>query len=163
MGERVACVGLVVGLCVVLCSCGGYDTSPKNMGRCKTNLKLMHKALKCFCEMDSKPAVHLGEIFPRPFDDRARFRCPSSSDDPTKYSEGEVLKPHHCSYIYNPLGMFTELDDDLQGKLILVYEKADYHGPGRNVIFCDGTLEFLKKQQFEEAQAFTEQWMKENL
>lgn len=156
-------LGTALGLSVLMLSCGGYDTDPKNRSRCLLNMHLIYKALSKFSEQDRKPAEHLGEIFPRPFDDHTRFRCPSSSDDPTKYQEGDVLKPSQCSYIYNNLGIFTDLDDDLRSKLILIYEKKEFHGPGRHVVFASGSEpEFLPREEFNKALAFTEQWMKEN-
>ena len=156
-------VAAVLALSIGLSSCGcRHDPSPKKKSRCYTHLKLIYNALYEISHFGHYGAENLGKLFPNPLEDRMALRCPASSDDPTSYVENTELKPKHCSYLYNNLGAFTDLDDSLRTQLIIVYEKAEFHGPGRQVAFADGRIVYLERAEFNKALAFTENWMKEN-
>ena len=161
--RRLLCVGGALGLSVLMLSCGRrYDSDPHNKERCLTNMLVIWQKLRAISDRGDSPR-RLGLLYPYPLTDRTMFRCPSSSDDPTHFEEGAVLKPNQCSYIYHYLGAFTMLYDDLKSRLLVLYEKDDFHGPGRNVVFANGHDIFLPSAEFNEALAFTEKWMKENM
>ncbi|MEW6358610.1 MAG: hypothetical protein AB1696_19905 [Planctomycetota bacterium] len=163
MRRKVLCLGMALGMTAAIFSCGGYDTSKDNRDRCQTNMTVMWQKLRAWSSEKGGTPSQLGSLYPHPLGDRTMFRCPSSSDDPTKFEEGAVLQPHQCSYIYYHLGCFTDLDPELAGKLLILFEKKSFHGPGRNVAFADGKVTYVEKAEFDTALAFTEDWIKKNM
>ncbi|NOZ20254.1 MAG: hypothetical protein GXP25_04110 [Planctomycetes bacterium] len=165
MGRRSLCFGTALAVAATVFSCGGYDSDPENKARCQTNMTVIWQKLRGWSTQKGGTPKRLGMIYPHPLRDRTLFRCPSSSDDPTGFEEGKILQDHQCSYIYNWLDCFTDLDPSVASKLILLYEKKGFHGPGRNVAFAGGDkpIRYLEKDEFDKALAFTKDWMKKNM
>jgi prepilin-type processing-associated H-X9-DG protein len=78
----------------------------------------------------------------------ARFICPASRLEPAMMDAGGKfrLDRDHCSYEMVPWKVFpSDAVDSL-----LAFDRTPCHSEGRNVVFLDGTLEFLQEAKFHE-------------
>jgi prepilin-type processing-associated H-X9-DG protein len=76
----------------------------------------------------------------------AVFVCPSSNDlaatgATTRELTEDFKKPFHCSYIYFGNGMSTPIPDDR----VILAEPIENHQDGMNILFGDGRVEFVDK------------------
>jgi len=69
------------------------------------------------------------------------FRCP---DDESESKDGKAL---YTSYEFN-LNQIARLvaEGAPDDEIIVAYDKANYHGNGRNVLFLDGHIEWVSEE-----------------
>jgi prepilin-type processing-associated H-X9-DG protein len=67
------------------------------------------------------------------------FVCPTSNDTPAPTPD-QLLSGGHCSYVYLGKG-FTSMT----ASGVILYENANDHGGGVNMLFADGSVQFIPK------------------
>jgi len=72
--------------------------------------------------------------------------CPRSGDTPASGATAQgrlaaFAAPGHCSYIYAGAGLDPK---KVTPKTILAYENLDHHESGMNVLYADGTVEWVR-------------------
>lgn len=155
-GRGMAVAGLALGVAMLLlwglilaaAVPAGLSRAREQAGRvkCESNLRQISAALIMYTNAHHKH-------FPDSLEDLVKadprlspslFVCPASGKTPATRAtlSSGIASGQHCSYIYLGKG----LENDASGDTVVMYEPlADHHRSGMNVLFADGRVEFLNR------------------
>jgi hypothetical protein len=116
----------------------------RNIMQCQSNMRQISLACEMYAE-DNENAfpTNLQQLYPEYVDNAGVFVCPSDSATYKDFEKG-IVTAKSSSYV-----LISGLPADITRKLILAYEKSEYHAnenPGhqietcRNVVFTDATV-----------------------
>ncbi len=119
---------------------------------CKNDLKQIGIALHVYAAdhvgqfpREERPVEAFWELLPGYLNTARVFVCPGAKADVEAWERTEELTEETCSY-----GWVAGLGTDSPGDFILAFDKSpDHHGGGRNVLFVDGHVEFMKEDEFQ--------------
>ncbi len=110
---------------------------------CGSNLKQIGVGCIMWAEdHDEQYPSSLKDLYPDYISELGVFVCPSTDDEVTSAEEID----EKGSYIY-----VSGLSEDSPPDAVLAYEREDNHGgEGRNVLFVDGHVEWVREDEFSE-------------
>jgi prepilin-type processing-associated H-X9-DG protein len=151
--------GIVLAALGVILALGSGLSAAREKARrrvCASTLKSMGVAIHIYAHdnKDRFPAS-FGMLFPKYVQDGHLFLCPTAErahvitmdDLPVGTTDASaLLTDDYTEYEYVP-----GLDATLPGTVVLVYERPSNHGgDGSNVLFLDGTVEWLTPAELDE-------------
>jgi len=120
-----------------------------NQIKCAANMRMIFLAMDDYAKKNNGllPPT-LGALLTTEDITSEIFVCPSSNQERAPGDTGDAQAAelardpqHYCSYIYVAAGL--KLDEAAQPRRVLLYEALSNHKVGMNVLYSDGTAEFL--------------------
>jgi hypothetical protein len=171
------CIGLFIIITAVLMIIFPPLNSPRepaNRASCANNLKQMYSAMNIYHSNFGNSVYympHQGQAFftcllghpeshsntyeqNAPFNDagfRRIFCCPSSGDNPAKVKACGNMPDYLGPKKHTPAGTLSALDDSVPANTPIAADKKGNHRDGGNVLFFDGTMQFLRGVEYEKA------------
>ena len=141
---------LLLGAILMPALCTPREQS--NQVKCAANMRMIFLAMEDYAKKNNGllPPT-LGALLPCEDITSELFVCPSSNQERAPGDTGDAQAklrqdPHrYCSYIY--VGAGLKLDEAAQPPRVLLYEALSNHKVGMNVLYSDGTAEFLPESK----------------
>ena len=119
-----------------------------NQVKCSANMRMIFLAMDDYAKKNNGllPPT-LGALLTTEDITSEIFVCPSSNQERAPGETGEAQAElgqdpqRYCSYIYVAAGL--KLDEEARPPRVLLYEALSNHKAGMNVLYSDGTAEFL--------------------
>lgn len=142
---------LLVGSILMPALCGPREQS--NQVKCAASMRMIFLAMDDYSKKNNGvlPPT-LGALLTGEDITSELFVCPSSSQERAPGDTGDAQAAElgrdpqrYCSYIYVAAGL--KLDEAAQPPRVLLYEALSNHKVGMNVLYSDGTAEFLPESK----------------
>jgi prepilin-type processing-associated H-X9-DG protein len=117
--------------------------------QCMANMRQLGQAMFIYANGNAgKFPDRLDKLLP--FTTAAVFNCPSTGDTPAPGQTPQAQATNltaggHLSYVYVGAGLGTNLATVNAPTTVLLYEPLTNHGDGINVLYADGTVQFLPR------------------
>jgi prepilin-type processing-associated H-X9-DG protein len=117
--------------------------------QCAANMRPLGQAMFIYANGNAgKFPDRLDKLLP--FTTAAVFNCPSTADTPApgqtpQAQASNLTAGGHLSYVYVGAGLGTNLATANAPTTVLMYEPLANHGDGVNVLYADGSVQFLPR------------------